>query len=152
MGKCFFKGAPYESNVTTVKALAMDLYKVDSNHKLTLVEPNHQPGRIGQLNKVDFYNHYQTDDDSHLTFDIKISEGVVGYLISGNHRHLVKMRVKVEDPTKFNSSTYWSQTRTQIYVGLSPEQARFLGNMDNNMRNHQIDDSMVSMIQVTSNF
>ena len=126
----------------------MDLYNVETKNVLKRVEPIEQPGRIGRLNKTDFYNHYKCDESSNMTFDMKISAGVVGYLISGNHRHLVKMMVKEEEQELFKSSTYWSQTRTQIYVGLSPEQARFLGNMDNNMRDHQIDDSMVSMLQV----
>lgn len=126
----------------------MDLHSQSSTDSATLraFPPKELPGRIGRLNKVDVLEHYKGDEI--VSFDMKISTEAIGYLISGNHRHVVKTQIREENPQKFATSAYWSQTRTQIYVGLSKEQARYLANEDNKLSNLQIADNMVSQVQV----
>jgi len=80
--------------------------------------------------------------------DMHITENVKGYLISGNHRHALKEYVRKNYHKLFASEPHWNLTLTQILVGLSPDQAIFLANVDNEKEKIQSADSMFFEIKI----
>jgi hypothetical protein len=83
--------------------------------------------------------------------DMYITEAAKGYLISENPSHeVIKKYIRNNHPDIFNTKTYWNLTLTQILVGLSPEQARFFGKVDNEKEKIQYVDTLSSVIKVCS--
>jgi hypothetical protein len=73
---------------------------------------------------------------------------VKGFLIIGNHRFAVKEWVRKNNPEMLLKEPYWNLTLTQIYIDLSPDQARFLVKVDNEKERVQASDTMSSEIKV----
>ncbi len=71
-----------------------------------------------------------------------------GFLISGNHRLAIKEWVRKNNPELFLKEPYWNLTLTQIFIGLSPDKARFLAKVDNEKERVQASDTMSSEIKV----
>ena len=77
-----------------------------------------------------------------------ITETVKEYLISRNCRHAVKEYIRKRHPELLASEPWCNLTLTQILVGLSPDQARFLVKVDNENEKIQSVDTMSSEIKV----
>ena len=71
-----------------------------------------------------------------------------GFLISGNHRCALKEWVRTNNPDLFSKEPYWNLTLTRIFIGLSPNQARFLAKVDNEKERVQAAYTMSSEIKV----
>ena len=134
------------SHVTPVKICVLDLYeRKDGDKEPVSFKPPELAGRIGAITKFDFKQSLDPD----VSFDYQIFRNTKGYHISGNHRHLCKEMFRDECPADFESMEYWNQTLSQIYVGLSPGQARGLEKADNDLAEAQIEDTMESTITVS---
>ena len=73
---------------------------------------------------------------------------IPGRHIPGNHRHMVKERIRIDYPENFNTEPYWNQTLTQLFIGLSPGQARYLADFNNRSGSTQIEDKQSSKLKV----
>lgn len=135
------------SHVTPVKICVLDLHSrsVLSPEKLDIVEPKDVKGRIGKINKSDF--HASISDTA--SFDLQVFSSTLGYHVSGNHRHMCKEMFRDEFPDEFKKNEFWNQTLSQLYVGLSPAQARWLARSDNKLKDAQIDDTMEAVFTVS---
>lgn len=82
------------------------------------------------------------------SIELFITKNVKGFLVSGNHRYAVKEWVRENKPELFAKEPYWNLTLTQIFVGLSSDQARYLAKVDNEKERVQAADTMSSEIKV----
>jgi len=73
---------------------------------------------------------------------------IPGRHISGNHRHMVKEMIRIDYPDNFNTEPYWNQTLTQLFIGLSPGQARYLADFNNRSGSTRIEDKQSSKLKV----
>ena len=76
---------------------------------------------------------------------------VRGYLLSGNHRHACKEHIRINDPKEYGNpdhKPFWNGTYAQLYVGLSPCQARHMSYIDNERSKTQSEDTAASKIEV----
>ena len=80
--------------------------------------------------------------------ELYITNNVKGFLISGNNRFAVKEWVRKNNPDFFFKEPCWNSTLTQIFIGLSPNQAKFLAKVDNEKERVQASDTMSSEIKV----
>ena len=74
-----------------------------------------------------------------------------GYLLSGNHRHACKEYIRINEPEEYehpDRRPFWNGTYTQLYVGLSPCQARYMSHIDNERFKTQSEDTAASKIEV----
>ena len=74
-----------------------------------------------------------------------------GYLLSGNHRHACKEYIRINYPKEYENPErrpFWNATYTQLYVGLSPCQARYMSHIDNERFKTQSEDTAASKIEV----
>ena len=63
------------------------------------------------------------------SIELYITNNVKGFLINENHRYAVKEWVRTNNPDLFSKEPHWKITLTHIFIGLSPDQARFLANV-----------------------
>ena len=71
-----------------------------------------------------------------------------GFLIGENHRYALTKWVRKNNPDLFSKEPYWNLTLTQIFIGLSPDQARFLAKVDNEKERVQDADTLSFEIKV----
>ena len=83
--------------------------------------------------------------------DVVLTTVRKGYLLSGNHRHACKEYIRINDPAEYDNPEhrpFWNATYAQLYVGLSPCQARFMSYIDNERLKTQSEDTAASKIEV----
>ena len=105
-------------------------------------------GRIGNVVRSDLEKVLNDLSNKNQSIELYITNNVKGFLISGNHRFAVKEWVRINNPDLFNKEPYWNLTLTQICIGLSPDQARFLAKVHNEKERVQASDTMTSEIKV----
>ena len=104
--------------------------------------------RVGNVIRSDLEKVLNDLSKKQQSIELYITNNVKGFLISGNHRFAVKEWVRINNPDLFNKEPYWNLTLTQIFNGLSPDQARFLAKVDNEKERVQASDTMSSEIKV----
>ena len=105
-------------------------------------------GRVGNVIRSDIEQVLNELSQNNQSIELYITNNVKGFLISGNHRFAVKEWVRMNNPDLFFKEPYWNLTLTQIFIGLSPDQARFLAKVDNEKEKVQASDTMSSEIKV----
>ena len=105
-------------------------------------------GRIGNVVRSDLEKVLNDLSNKNQSIELYITNNVKGFLISGNHRFAVKECVRMHNPDLFFKEQYWNLTLTQLFTGLSPDQARFLAKVDNEKERVQASDTMSSEIKV----
>ena len=109
-------------------------------------------GRIGKYCAADFREVLKEEMDKNIAIDDVVLTIVrEGYLLSGNHRHACKEWVRINDPHEYENPErrpFWNGTYAQLYVGLSPCQARFMSYIDNERSKTQSEDTAASKIEV----
>ena len=105
-------------------------------------------GRVGNVIRSDIEEVLNELSQNNQSIELYITNNVKGFLISGNHRFAVKEWVRMNNPDMFFKEPYWNLTLTQIFIGLSPDQARFLAKVDNEKERVQASDTMPSEIKV----
>ena len=136
---------PQLSHVTPVKINIHELELDDVNFI-----PKRYKHRFGKIVKQDLKEMLKSVPNTN--YDQAIFRNVKGYHISGNHRWAVKegMRNSSLDTGRkdYLGNSYWNCTLAQFFVGLSPEQARYLASLDNKKENVSVNDSNASVVQV----
>lgn len=137
------------SHVTAVKINIHELKESSDKDRQIKV----RVGSIIKQDLIDLINKTISEDPTCSTQSI-ILDIVKGYHIGGQHRHAVKdsMRFSPDDKeaAQYNELTYWHMTLSQIYVGLSPGQARYLAKLDNALKDVAQDDSAISTLRVSN--
>ena len=105
-------------------------------------------GRVGNVVRSDLEKVLNDLSKKNQSIELYITNNVKGFLISGNHRFAVKEWVRINNLDLFFKEPYWNLTLTQIFIGLSLDQARFLANVDNEKERVQASDTMSSEIKV----
>ena len=105
-------------------------------------------GRVGNVIRSDLEHVLNDLSQKNQSVELYITNNVKGFLISGNHRFAVKEWVRQNNTELFLKEPYWNLTLTQIFIGLSPDQARFLAKVDNEKERVQAADTMSSKIKV----
>ena len=105
-------------------------------------------GRVGNVIRSDIEQVLNNLSQNNQSIELYITNNVKGFLISGNHRFAVKEWVRENNPDMFSKEPYWNLTLTQLFIGLSPDQARFLAKVDNEKERVQASDTMSSEIKV----
>ena len=82
--------------------------------------------------------------------ELHIINNVKGFPISGNHRFEVKEWVRENNSEWFLKEPYWNLTLTQLFICLSPDQARILAKVDNEKERVHASDTMSYEIKVHS--
>ena len=106
-------------------------------------------GRVGNVVRADFDQILNDLSKKNQSIELYITNNLTGFLISGNHRYAVKEWIRTNNPDLFSKEPYWNLTLTQIFIGLSPDQARFLAKVDNEKERVQAADTMSSELKVT---
>ena len=105
-------------------------------------------GRVGNVIRSDLEHVLNNLSQKNQSIELYITNNVKGFLISGNHRFAVKEWVRQNNTELFFKEPYWNLTLTQLFIGLSPDQARFLAKVDNEKERVQASDTMSSEIKV----
>ena len=109
-------------------------------------------GRIGKYCAADFYEVLKEEmDKNNAIDDVVLTIVREGYLLSGNHRHACKEWIRINEPKEYDNPErrpFWNGTYAQLYVGLSPCQARFMSYIDNERSKTQSEDTAASKIEV----
>ena len=105
------------------------------NNIYIYIKRNDCLGRIGKYCAVDFMDVLKEQMEKNVAIDDVVLTIVrKGYLLSGNHRHACKEYIRINDPAEYDNPEhrpFWNATYAQLYVGLSPCQARFMSYIDN---------------------
>jgi hypothetical protein len=88
-------------------------------------------GRVGSVIRSDLEQVLNDLSQQNQSIELYITNNLRGFLVSGNHRFAVKEWVKENNPELFSKEPYWNLTLTQLFIGLSPDEARFLAKVDN---------------------
>ena len=109
-------------------------------------------GRIGKYCAADFREVLNDEMEKNVAIDdIMLTIVREGYLLSGNHRHACKEWIRINDPKEYENTEhrpFWNGTYAQLYVGLSPCQARYMSYIDNERSKTQSEDTVASKIEV----
>ena len=108
-------------------------------------------GRIGKYCAADFMDVLEEQMEKHYAIDDVVLAITRGYLLSGNHRHACKEWIRINEPKEYenpNHRPFWNGTYAQLYVGLSPCQARHMSYIDNERSKTQSEDTAASKIEV----
>ncbi len=105
-------------------------------------------GRIGNVIRSDMEQVLNDLSQKNQSIELYITNNVKGFLISGNHRFAVKEWARMNNPDLSFKEPYWNLTLTQIFISVSPDQARFLAKVDNEKERVQASDTMSSKIKV----
>ena len=109
-------------------------------------------GRIGKYSAADFYEVLNEQMEKNVAIDDVVLTIVrKGYLLSGSHRHACKEWIRINDPVEYDNPEhrpFWNGTYAQLYVGLSPYQARYMSYIDNERSKTQSEDTAASKIEV----
>ena len=140
LGICGSEGVKYILNIWCTLTLFSHILK--KNLLLT--------GRVGNVIRSDLEHVLNDLSQKNQSVELYITNNVKGFLISGNHRFAVKEWVRQNNTELFLKEPYWNLTLTQLFIGLSPDQARFLAKVDNEKERVQASDTMSSEIKVHS--
>jgi len=107
---------------------------------------------MGSVTRSDIEKLFKSISKENKLADQYIINNVKGKLISGNHRFVVKEWVRENKPEDYAKKAFWNLTLTQLYIGLSPKQSRYLAKVDNEKERVQAADTMSSMLKVRTSY
>ena len=164
---CFQK-KPFISEVSSVYVNIETVYEMDKTERILhkkvrdanllksktyiYVKKNDCLGKIGKYCAEDFYDILNDEMEKNVAIDdIVLTIVRKGYLLSGNRRHACKEYIRINDPVEYDNPEHrplWNGTYAQLYVGLSPHQARYMSYIDNERSKTQSTDIAASKIEV----